>query len=86
MEYSIIGKMYETLPTFDDDGDILTDGVLAEGWHVNARGEVPETWEQYEIESPVTPLRIYQGGGTRFFVFEDEAAFNELLPDEESPE
>ena len=83
MEYSIIGKMYETAPTFDDEGNILTDGVLAEGWHVNARGEVPDTWEQYEIDAPVTPLRVYQEGGTRFFVFPDEAAFRAVEPSEE---
>jgi len=84
MEYSIIGKMYETPPTFDDNGNITNKPTYQSGFHVNARGEVPTEWEQYEIEAPATPLRIYQGGGTRFFVFPDQSTFEASLPDESS--
>jgi hypothetical protein len=83
MEYSIIGKMHDIAPEYNTEGELTNDPTYQSGFHVNARGEVPAEWEQYEIEAPTTPLRVYQGGVTRYFVFPDEDTFKKLSPQKE---
>lgn len=81
-EYSVIGPMYDVKPIRDNDGNITNSPTYKDGWHVNATGEVPESWLQFEIESPATPLRKNAVQDTRYFVFPGQEVFSNLLEDE----
>jgi hypothetical protein len=43
----------------DDDGNVTSEATFIDGWHVNWRGELPESLEAHEIESPTTPARVW---------------------------
>lgn len=80
-EYSAIGLVFDVKPVRDVQGNIVNTPTFQEGWHVNATGEVPESWLQYEIPAPETPLRKNAVQETRFFVFPDKYFFETLLPE-----
>lgn len=43
---------------WDEDGNVITEPTVLEGWHVNYRGEVPDAWLQYAVW-PQSPARIW---------------------------
>ncbi len=72
MNHDVIGTIYETQPVYDEEGNVVTEGVLAEGFHVNFPSPVPE-FEEYRVY-PATPIRVYAGGVTpACYTFADEA-------------
>ena len=82
-QYSVIGPMYDITPIRDNEGNITNSPTYKDGWHVNAIGELPESWLQYEIPAPATPLRKNAVQDTRYFVFPDKDFFDTLLPEAE---
>lgn len=59
----VVGLIVETPAIFDADGNLVTEAVYAEGWHVNARcsGPLPEALVPFEIAAPATPAREWGG-------------------------
>lgn len=57
----IIGQIYKTTGTMLTDQDGIQYPEMADvgGWHVNIRGELPETIAPYEITVTGTPYRIW---------------------------
>ena len=55
----VIGTIYEG-GTYDDEGNVIEPPVAIDGWHVNAI-EIPEDWQEYVIDRPNNPYRIYMG-------------------------
>ena len=43
---------------WDEDGNVITEPTVLDGWHVNYRGEVPDEWLQYAVE-PQNPARVW---------------------------
>ena len=74
--------MYDVKPIHGSDGSVTNNPTYKDGWHVNAIGGVPNSWLQYEIPAPVTPLRKNAVQDTRYFVFPDQETFSNILEDE----
>ena len=43
---------------YDEEGNVITEAVTLDGWHVNYSGDIPENWEQYSV-NPQTPYRVF---------------------------
>jgi len=43
---------------WDEDGNVITEPTVLDGWHINYRGEVPDEWLQYAVE-PEQPVRVF---------------------------
>ena len=43
---------------WDEEGNVITEPTVLDGWHVNYRGEVPDEWLQYAV-SPEQPVRVW---------------------------
>ena len=43
---------------WDEEGNVITEPTVLDGWHVNYRGEVPDEWLQYAVE-PASPARVW---------------------------
>ena len=43
---------------WDEDGNVVTEPTVLDGWHVNYQGEVPDEWLQYAV-SPEQPVRVW---------------------------
>jgi hypothetical protein len=43
---------------WDEDGNVITEPTVLDGWHINYRGEVPDEWLQYAV-SPEQPVRVF---------------------------
>ena len=43
---------------WDEDGNVITEPTVLDGWHVNYRGEVPDEWLQYAV-TPENPARVF---------------------------
>jgi len=43
---------------WDEDGNVITEPTVLDGWHVNYVGELPAGWEQYAI-TPEQPYRVF---------------------------
>ncbi len=43
---------------WDDEGNVITEPTVLDGWHVNYRGEVPDGWDAYLVE-PKHPARVF---------------------------
>ena len=43
---------------WDEDGNVITEPTVLDGWHINYRGEVPDEWLQYAV-SPEQPVRVW---------------------------
>lgn len=41
-----------------ETGDVITEPVTLDGWHVNYLGDVPEEWLQYAV-APENPVRVW---------------------------
>jgi hypothetical protein len=41
-----------------ETGDVITEPVTLDGWHVNYQGDVPEEWLQYVV-APENPVRVW---------------------------
>lgn len=91
MEYNVIGIIIRIIDNSDTENP--TTEVL-QGFHLNARGEVPESWLPFELTEanaqrlndnsfmpPTVPYRIYQEGVTRYFRFPDEQSFRAVEPE-----
>lgn len=55
----VIGVIYEG-GEYDEEGSVITPPVAIEGWHVNAI-EIPDDWQEYVIDKPNKPYRIFAG-------------------------
>ncbi|WP_027178770.1 hypothetical protein [Maridesulfovibrio bastinii] len=57
----VVGMIVHTPAEIDEDGNVITEAVFSEGWHVNVRseGELPEALKPFEIPSPETPARVW---------------------------
>lgn len=60
-----IGVIYEggEVVIDPDTGEVtvISESVAVSGWHANYIGELPESFEQYVIEKPNTPHRVFAG-------------------------
>jgi hypothetical protein len=70
MNYQILGTLY-TRPELDADGELLSEPVQLEGFHVNS-DEPFVGLDQYKV-TPVTPQFVIAGIETFFYTFPDEA-------------
>ena len=43
---------------WDDEGNVITEPTVLDGWHVNYCGDVPEEWLQYAVW-PEQPVRVW---------------------------
>jgi hypothetical protein len=43
---------------WDEDGNVITEPTVLDGWHVNYSGELPDGWEQYAVQ-PQQPVRVW---------------------------
>ena len=43
---------------WDEDGNVITEPTVLDGWHVNYVGELPTGWEQYAV-TPEQPYRVF---------------------------
>lgn len=43
---------------YDEEGNVITEPVTLDGWHVNYSGDIPANWEQYSV-NPQTPYRVF---------------------------
>jgi hypothetical protein len=43
---------------WDEDGNVITEPTVLDGWHVNYVGELPAGWEQYAV-TPEQPYRVF---------------------------
>jgi hypothetical protein len=59
--------------TIDVIGTMYVDETQIPGYHVNATAPVPE-WEHLKV-TPNSPIRVFWGCETHFYVFVDEAEF-----------
>jgi hypothetical protein len=41
-----------------ETGDVITEPVTLDGWHVNYSGELPEGWEEFVV-TPEQPVRVF---------------------------
>lgn len=84
MKPDIIGKIPQTLATYDEQGNELMPTTYLPGFHVNFPEEVPEI-AAYKLDpQPSTPYRIYAGGVMPVcYQFPDEETFRQYLPEEE---
>lgn len=55
----VIGLIFEG-GEYDDEGNVITPPTQLEGYHVNAV-EIPEDWQEYVIDRPKNPHRIFAG-------------------------
>ena len=43
---------------WDEEGNVITEPTVLDGWHVNYVGELPAGWEQYAV-TPEQPYRVF---------------------------
>ena len=43
---------------WDEEGNVITEPTVLDGWHVNYVGELPAGWEAFEV-TPSNPYRIF---------------------------
>ena len=43
---------------WDEDGKVITEPTVLDGWHVNLQGNVPDGWESYAVY-PKNPVRVW---------------------------
>jgi hypothetical protein len=43
---------------YDDEGEVITQPTLLDGWHLNYVGELPDGWDAYAV-SPEQPVRVF---------------------------
>ena len=43
---------------WDEEGNVITEPTVLDGWHVNYVGELPAGWEQYVV-TPEQPYRVF---------------------------
>lgn len=53
----IIGTITEG-GEYGEDGEVIKEPQVVEGWHVNFKGELPEEWKPFCVE-PATPVRVF---------------------------
>jgi hypothetical protein len=66
----IIGTMYASAEVEGQEPTALP------GWHVNTPAPVPG-WEAKQV-TPATPMRVYAGHATYFYMFDSEEQFTEM--------
>lgn len=55
------GRVIKTHATYAPDGEtMLTPPIERPGFHVNALGAIPQSWEQYRV-APATPSVTFDG-------------------------
>lgn len=69
-EYSVVGKIVDTVNIYDDEGMIVNELRYIDGWYVNMPYEYPDV-AQYEV-FPEEPQRVYSGAETFFYKFDSE--------------
>ena len=62
----VLGTLTETVEPAeydDDEGEVVKEAVTEEleGWHVNYKGELPESFTGYVIDQPSRPHEIFAG-------------------------
>jgi hypothetical protein len=58
-----IGTIYEG-GTYDAEGEVIDPPVALDGWHVNAAGIAPESFDAYLVVVN-SPARVFLGGPTQ---------------------
>ena len=43
---------------WDEDGTVITEPEVLDGWHLNYRGQLPDGWLQYAV-TPNNPYRVF---------------------------
>lgn len=43
---------------WDDEGNVIVEPIVLNGWHVNYRGELPNGWDAYAVW-PEQPVRVW---------------------------
>jgi len=43
---------------WDDEGNVIAEPTVLDGWHVNYCGDVPDEWLKYALE-PQNPVRLW---------------------------
>lgn len=72
IQLDVIGTLY-TPGTYDAQGNEITAPVAQAGYHVNTTHPVA-AWAAKRV-TPATPRRIFGGGQTVFYAFDDEAEY-----------
>lgn len=72
IQLDVIGTLY-TPGTYDAQGEELTPPVALPGWHVNTTHPVG-AWAAKRV-TPVTPQRVFGGGQTVCYTFDDQADY-----------
>ena len=61
----VIGTIVRTVEPaeYDDDGEVVKEAETEtlDGWHVNFKGKLPESFKEYEITKPNTPHEKFAG-------------------------
>jgi hypothetical protein len=55
----VVGLIVDAPAVIDDDGNVITPATFVDGWHVNWRGDLPESLQGYAIDAPATPARVW---------------------------
>ena len=43
---------------WDEDGNVITEPEVLDGWHINTVGIDPEPWQEYKV-NPKHPVRVF---------------------------
>lgn len=81
LEYVIIG--HEVITPYDHEAE--TPAEYGDAFLVNARGDIPESWKDAELDSePSNPVHKFAGGGHKYFKWSSEAEFRAVEPEQEN--
>lgn len=71
MNYAIIGTIYNNDGEYDEEGNVITDPTVMEGYHVNTTTKLVGL-DDYLV-TPEVPRQVFAGVPTFFYSFPDEA-------------
>ena len=77
--YEIVGPVITKQAISDEQGEVVEPAEYDERCHVNAQGNVPDTWDAYQV-NPTTPMRKYVKGETLHYRFETLDEFRGIEP------
>jgi hypothetical protein len=78
MNYQILGTLY-TRPELDAEGELITEPVQLEGFHVNTDEPIDGLVDY--IVTPTIPRVVFAGIETYHYKFDSEEQARELVPD-----
>ena len=79
--YEVVGHVVTKAAVTDEQGEITEPAVIDDRCHVNAQGNVPDSWGEPVEPSPA--FRIFANGDTKFYRFDSLEEFRNIEPFDE---